>query len=178
MDAICKRVCAKKMSLRIEILVHRREIKCSETFRLILSEKTWFPTKTIYTSFPLVMWKCCSSPHKFGKANKVGNIVWFTRSTKFPAIFFKLGPWPAVKHRACVLRFYALNFLVFMAANFKMVFDFYGAVHFAKKQGMRNFLSPKCLTLSLWGRRRRMATEAVSALKLSHVDSPSVLPCL
>jgi len=35
-----------------------------------------------------------------------------------------------------------------MAANFKMVFDFYGAVHSAKKQGMHNFLSPKCcLTL-------------------------------
>jgi len=33
------------------------------------------------------MWKCCSSPHKFGKTTKVNNIVWFTRSTKFPPFF-------------------------------------------------------------------------------------------
>ena len=133
----------EKMFLRTEIPCIPQGNKNFGNLQVNVSKKPWFTKKTLHQLYMSNFKKVASNRISLGKQIKfITFLGLLDRRNSRP--FYKLGPLPAVKPRACVSRFYALN--VFMAAIFNwkcMVFDFYGAVHSTKKQGIGNFEAPR-----------------------------------
>ena len=75
MDVICKECLWKKCVFAPKFIAYRGEIKGSETFRLILSEKIDPPRKQ-YTSFPLLTLKCCCLQEKLEKHIKFVTFIY------------------------------------------------------------------------------------------------------